>query len=111
MFWLIANALAFAGTPIGLIWGWAALARDRHEKTKARLAISLVAISAASLSLLIFFVARFLSPSASRVFDHIGLLGAVGGALVSLAGRLRLVIPVFLIAIGTLMLWYGLTLP
>jgi hypothetical protein len=110
MFWLIANTLGFVGTPAGLIWGWIAWARGRQDQTRARDAISLGAMSAVSLSLLLFFVARFLSPVASRTFDKIGFFVAVGGAVISLAGHLRLVIPVCLVTVGAIMLWYGLTL-
>lgn len=111
MFWLIANTLAFVGTPTGLIWGWMAWVRGRRDQARVRVVFSLIAISAVSLSLVIFYVSRFLSPSTSRMLDHVAFFVAIGGALVSLAGQLRMIIPVCLVSVGTIMLWYGLTLP
>ena len=110
MFWLIVNTLGFVGTPIGLIWGWIAWARSRRDQTRARVA-SLIAISAGTLSLVIFFAARFFSHPASRSLDAVGFFVAVGAVLISLVGYRRLIVPVCLVSVGAIMLWYGLTLP
>jgi hypothetical protein len=110
MFWLTINGVAFVCTPAGLIWGWVAWAKRRHDPTRRRVAMSLSAVSAATLSLVILFLARFLSYPASRTLDRTGLFVAVTAVIASLGGYPRLVIPVSLASIGAITLWYGLTL-
>src|SRR6266481_6580718 len=110
MFWLIVNTLGFVGTPVGLGWAWLAWAKRSGGQARAREAVSLVAVSAASLSPVILFVARFLHPPASRTLDWAGLAVACGAILVSLFGYLRLAIAVSSASIGSIMLWYGMTL-
>ena len=108
MFWLIVNALAFVGTPAGLIWGWVSLVIERQDHVSVRKKMSLIALSAASLTLAIFLAARFIG-SGSRTLDRVGVFVAVASILVSLSGRLRLVIPVCLVSVGAIMIWFGTT--
>jgi len=108
--WLIINLLAFVGTPVGLAWAWILWAKRRRDQRGVRTTMSFLGISATTLSLPILFCARFF-PHVSRALDGVGLSVAVAGALISLAGQLRIAVPVWLASIGTVMLWYGLTLP
>jgi len=110
MFWFIVNTLAFVGTPTGLIWGWIAWSRSRPDRTRAR-SVSLIATSAATLSLVILFAARFFPQPVTQSLDKIGFCVAAAAVLTSLLGYRRLIIPVWLISIGAVTLWYGLTLP
>ena len=110
MFWLVVNSLAFVGTPTGLLWGWLVWVKRRHEQAGIRVVMSLIAMLTASLSVLIFFAARFLSASESWTVDRVGLFVAAGSILFSLVGQRRLVVPVWLTSIGAIMLWYGTTL-
>ena len=111
MFWLIVNILAFVGTPAGLVWGWVGWVKRRQDPARLRVRMSLVAISLATVTPVIFFVARFLGTSGSRTLDRVGLYLAAASILVSLAGRLRLVVPVCLVSVGAIMIWFGTTLP
>lgn len=111
MFWLIVNSLGFVGTPVGLVWAWVAWSkRSQGQARGARETVSLIAVSAATLGPVILFVARFFHPPASRSLDWVGLLLAGSSILVCLFGRLRFAIPVCLASIGSIMLWYGMTL-
>jgi hypothetical protein len=103
MFWPIVNALGFVGTPVGLVWAWLTWAKRREP-------VPLVAVAAASLSPVIFFVARFFHPPASSVLDWTAAIAACGAMVISLFAYFRLAIPVALAAVGSLMLWYGMTL-
>jgi hypothetical protein len=111
MFWIIVNGLGFVGTPAGLIWAWIGWVKRRGDQARGRVTMSLAAISAATLSLIVLFVARFLAMPYSRALDRFGLSIAALAVLASLAGQLRLVIPVCLASVGAVMLWYGMTLP
>ncbi len=110
MFWLIVNSLWFVGTPVGLVWAWMAWAKRSRGETRVRGSIGLIAVAAASLSPVIFFVARFLHPPVSRALDWTGVVVACSAIALSLFGYFRLAIPVALAAVGSLMLWYGMTL-
>lgn len=110
MFWLIVNILGFVGTPVAVVWAWLSWAKRNRAEPGAGKSISLVAVAAASLSPLIFFVARFFHPSASRALDWTAVVVACGAIVLSLFGYLRLAIPVAIAAVGSLMLWYGMTL-
>src|SRR5258706_13026850 len=110
MFWVIVNILGFVGTPVGLVWAWLSWAKRNRAEPGVRKSTSLIAVSAVSLSPIIFFVARFFHPSASRALDWTGGVVACVAIVVSVFGYLRLAIPWALAAVGSLMLWYGMTL-
>jgi hypothetical protein len=111
MFWVIVNSLAFVGTPVGLVWGWVGWAKRRRDQTRVRGTMSLVAISMATVTLIVFLAARFLGTPKSQTLDRVGLYLAAASIVVSLAGRLRLMIPVCLVSTGAIMIWFGTTLP
>jgi hypothetical protein len=110
MFWLIVNSVGFVGTPVGLVWAWVSWAKRNRGEARVRESVGLIAVVAASLSPVIFFVVRFFHPSASHALDWVGVALACIAIAISLFGYLRLAIPVTLAAAGSLMLWYGMTL-
>ena len=110
MFWLIVNGLGFLGTPVGLVWAWLSWAKANPGGARPGKPMGLIAVAAGTLSPAIFFLAWFLQPPAARALDWTAVVLAFGAIAVSLMGYLRLAIPVALAAVGSLMLWYGMTL-
>jgi len=110
MFWLIVNSVGFVGTPAGLVWAWMAWAKRSRDEARVRKSIGFVAVTAVSLSPLIFFIARFFHAAASHILDWIGVAVACSAIILSLFSYFRLAIPVALAGVGSLMLLYGMTL-
>jgi hypothetical protein len=116
MFWLVADILGFIGTPIGLFYGWVTYCKQNAERG-IRTRMSLLGLVAASLSIALL-VLSFVAPAAGwkttdppvRILVRSGVIAAVAAMALSLAGRARLILPVWLASIGAVMLWYGLTL-
>jgi hypothetical protein len=118
MTWFVINTLAFLGTPVGLILGWSGYSKQKRVQPGARTYISLIALSAASLRVgllglcLLWGRAKGLHTTDSTIHALItlgvwmGVLAAAG----SFACRLRALLPIFLASVGSVLLWYGLTL-
>ncbi len=106
MFWMVVNMLAFVGTPVGLTWAWYAYAREKPDWSRLRDIVGLIGLMAPTASVAILFF----SVTTKTSFHPAVLLGAVG-LVFSFAGRPRLIFPQVVGSVGSVMLWYGLTLP
>ena len=118
MTWFVINTLAFLGTPVGLILGWLGYSKQKRDQPGVRTYISLVALSAASSSVvllgfcLLWGRAKGLHTTDSTIHALI-TLGVWTGALataISFACRVRALVPILLASVGSVLLWYGLTL-
>lgn len=118
MTWFVINVIAFLGTPIGLILGWIVCGRQKNIQPGPRAYISIVALSGASLSVallgfcLLWGRSKGLhtTDSTMHALITLGVWMGVLATAVSFAGRVRALLPILLASIGSVLLWYGLTL-
>jgi hypothetical protein len=118
MTWFVINILAFLGTPLGLILGWLGYSRQKRIQRGVRTYVSLIALSAASLSVgllgfcLLWGRSKGLHTTDSTIHSLITLGVWMGllAAAISFACRLRALLPILLASVGSVLLWYGLTL-
>ena len=118
MTWFVINTLAFLGTPIGLILGWFEYSKQKRIRSGARTYISLIALSAASLSVVLLGLCLLLgrarglytTDSTIHALITVGVWIGVLATAASLACRLRALLPVLLASVGSVLLWHGLTI-
>ncbi len=117
MGWGLINAVWFLA-PIFLVWGWVQYLR-LPDRSTWRSHASVVGLSMPLLSLILGLVDRILAhpvigPSsftpAPRLSSVVVWL-PIAGTVVSLAGRPRLILPIIWASVGTVLFWYGITLP
>jgi len=116
--WLVINALAFIGTPAGLLDGWVAY-KNLPDRRSWRPKISFSALSCASLSVILLAIAvvsaRLFSLQSTGGPEHLlikcGIYMASAGAFASFAGSPRIIVPALLGNLGAFALWFGLTTP
>ena len=118
MTWFLTNSMAFIGTPLGLILGWIGYSREKRLRPGVRTQISLIALSAASLSVALLGFLLLWGSSMRLGTDNatghslttLGLWIGVLAAAIAFAGRVRILLPILVACVGSVLLWYGLTL-
>jgi hypothetical protein len=118
MTWFVIDMLAFLGTPVGLLLGWVGYSRQKHAQPGVRTNISLIALSAVSLSVVLLGLCLLwgrakglhTTDSTLHALITLGVWMGVLATAASFACRLRALLPILLASVGSVLLWYGLTL-
>jgi hypothetical protein len=111
LFWFVANLLAFLGTPIGLVWGWYGWTKRRQHQPLHIARIELAAILSATLGPVVFAMAKFLPNTLERIAGRTRLALSFLGIVLSFAISWQTVVATCLMAVGGVMLVFGLTQP
>lgn len=117
MGWAIVNAIWLLA-PIFLVWGWVQYIRIPNHSSW-RLHASVVGLSAPLLSVVLGVADRMLAhpiigPNSFTPAPHLSAAVVripILGMLIGLAGRPRLIVPIVWASVGTVLFWYGTTLP
>ena len=117
MGWIIVNIIVFA-SPIALLWGWARYFRlrqasDWHLRASAiGLAAPLVSIGLWVVMLVVALANEWhTSNSVVHRLITVGMWIPLVGMLVGFVGRPRLILAIVPASIGTVLFWFGTTLP
>lgn len=111
MLWPLINVLAFAGTPVGMLFGWLTYIRLPDKNSwRARLALAALLLASTSVACLLAYLTTHLNAGGEQAL-RLGMYAAVAGAVFSFSTKPRLILPSLLANIGSLMLWFGLTRP
>jgi hypothetical protein len=116
--WTIINAVCLVA-PFILVWGWVLYARlptrsgwRSHASFLGLLAPALsVVIGTVSLMSARSTVGRDSVTPAARHLPHIAVWLPIAGIVLGIAGRPRLMLAIVPACIGTVLFWYGVTLP
>ena len=117
MSWTVFNIIVLA-SPIALLWGWVRYLRLR-QASDWRLRASVVGLAAPLVSVglwvVMIVVARanewHTSNSAVHPLITVGMWIPLVGMLVGFVGRPRLILAIVPASIGTVLFWFGTTLP
>ena len=117
MDWIVFNVIVFA-SPIALLWGWVRYLRLRQE-SDWRLRASVVGLTAPLVSVCLWAVmlviARANEWHTPNFVVHrlitVGVWIPLVGMLVGFVGRPRLILAIVPASVGTVLFWFGTTLP